>query len=83
MYPLALLAVEKLFHLGLREFYHHQPSMYYKALLHMLEEGDAARVNSVKPWQSHSYYTLLIQRPDVGRASADLDIEVEQRGRQR
>ena len=81
VYAMALLALQKLFQLGLREMFHHQPSMYYKALLHMLENGDADRVNSVRPWQPHAYYAVLIQRQDVGRPRANLDIEVEQRGR--
>ena len=80
-YLRVLLISGKLFSLGLKEIFHFQPAAYYKTLL-LLSRVNATMLNTVRPWQTRSYYVLLQQQAGSkvqprSRDQSEFEFEVE------
>lgn len=72
-YLKVLLSSDRLFEMGLKEIYHFQPATYYKTILFMMKFPE--KLNTVKPWQSRSFYILMQQqaiKPTAKRTSAGM-----------
>lgn len=72
-YLKVLLSSDRIFEMGLKEIYHFQPATYYKTILFMMKFPE--KLNTVKPWQSRSFYILMQQqavKPTAKRTSAGM-----------
>ncbi len=80
-YLKVLLLSEKLFSLGLQEIYHYQATQYYKSLLLLMKYPE--QLNTVKPWQTHTFYKVLQQKSHNRRVNPNantFDMETEDAG---